>query len=307
MPATNDELSSLTQADLRQVCGECLAALAYFASEAGWSDRATIEDALVDSTRLEDTPDPQRRKHCWNSKLANIRWAFSEAGLNGSTLHGCRLPHRDSRGRRGQPGTQRRIQRFAIHFLLHKPDLCRQLARRYLSPGATLDHEIEQLLFEAPLHADTALSSPLEVARGEPASLAPEPYAPGEDTRNRVTRQICQRRGQATFRNGLRSRYGDRCMVTGSRVLALLEAAHIRPYRGDNDNHVENGLLLRADIHTLFDLDLIGIEPDSLVVHVAKSISPEYGFLQGAAIEVTPGARPSTAALHDRWSRFEAH
>ena len=44
----------------------------------------------------------------------------------------------------------------------------------------------------------------------------------------------------------------------------IVEAAHIWPYRGRDDNHPDNGLLLRADLHTLFDLDLMGIEPDSL-------------------------------------------
>jgi hypothetical protein len=307
MPEANDELTGLSPADMRQVCGECLAALAYLASEAGWSDRAAIEGALVDATRLEDTPDSQRRKHWWNSKLANIRWAFAEVGLNGATIHGVQLPRRESVGRRGQPGTQRRIQRFAINFLLHQPDRCRELARRYFSPGATLVDAIEHALFGRPLHADALDSSPLDIARGEPASLAIEPYVPGEDTRKRVTRQICQRRGQAAFRNALRSRYGDRCMVTGSSVLALLEAAHIRPYRGENDNHIENGLLLRADIHTLFDLDLIGVDPETMLVHVSRLVEAEYGFARGVAICKDTSLVPSMAALNERWSRFVGH
>ena len=74
------------------------------------------------------------------------------------------------------------------------------------------------------------------------------------DERERLFRQIRARRGQRVFREKLRARYGDRCAVCGCNVLDVLEAAHIRPYRGDLDNHVENGLLLR---HTQFDLDLI--------------------------------------------------
>ena len=307
MPEPTDDLSRLTPEDTRQVCGECLAALAYLAAEAGWSDRAAIEAALVDSTRLEETPDPQRRKHWWNSKLSNIRWAFAEAGLNGSTIHGIQLPHRYSRGRRGQLGTQRRIRRFAIEYLLHQPDRCRELARRYLSPGATINQTVEQAVFETLLQPEASVSTPLQVARGEPALAVPEPYAPGEDTRERVTRQIRARRGQSAFRNGLRSRYGDRCMVTGSNVLALIEAAHIRPYRGENDNHFENGLLLRADVHTLFDLDLVGIDPGTLLVHVSQLIEAEYGFLKGILLRVNTNFSPSTAALQERWSRYVAH
>jgi putative restriction endonuclease len=88
-------------------------------------------------------------------------------------------------------------------------------------------------------------------------------YAPRTGDQRRVTaRQIRERRGQRAFRDALRRRYGGRCAVTGCTVLDLLEAAHIKPYRGDRDNNPQNGLLLRADIHTLFDLDLLGIEPE---------------------------------------------
>ncbi|HJZ56650.1 MAG TPA: hypothetical protein VKE74_16910, partial [Gemmataceae bacterium] len=57
-----------------------------------------------------------------------------------------------------------------------------------------------------------------------------------EDTRERVLATIKARRGQDGFRNSLRGRYGDACMVTGCPLLALLEAAHLRPYRGEKDN-----------------------------------------------------------------------
>ena len=77
-----------------------------------------------------------------------------------------------------------------------------------------------------------------------------------------VERQIRERRRQERFRDLLRARHGNRCLVTGCAVLAVLEAAHIKPYRGEDDNHPENALLLRSDVHTLFDLDLLGIEPD---------------------------------------------
>lgn len=87
-------------------------------------------------------------------------------------------------------------------------------------------------------------------------------YKPTEkDDRERALRQIRLRRGQQKFRDNLRTRYGDQCMISGCKVLDVLEAAHVRPYLGALDNHPENGLLLRADLHTLFDLDLVGIEP----------------------------------------------
>jgi HNH endonuclease len=60
-------------------------------------------------------------------------------------------------------------------------------------------------------------------------------------------------------------------------VLDVLEAAHIYPYRGDSTNHVANGLLLRADLHTLLDCGLPAIDPDGLRVAMAPSITIALG------------------------------
>ena len=62
--------------------------------------------------------------------------------------------------------------------------------------------------------------------------------------------------------------------MTGCTVFAVLEAAHIKPYQGENDNHPQNGLLLRADIHTLFDLNLLGIQPERLQVEISGPLHP---------------------------------
>jgi predicted restriction endonuclease len=80
------------------------------------------------------------------------------------------------------------------------------------------------------------------------------------DERQRKLREIGDCRGQPEFRNRLIAAYGGVCAVTGCNAVAALEACHLAPYSGAQSNHVTNGLLLRADIHTLFDLDLIGIE-----------------------------------------------
>jgi hypothetical protein len=71
----------------------------------------------------------------------------------------------------------------------------------------------------------------------EPTGPDPSlPYAPtGLDTREAVMRQLRARRGQTSFRQQLRATHGDACMVTGCRLIDLLEAAHISPYRGDSD------------------------------------------------------------------------
>ncbi len=76
-----------------------------------------------------------------------------------------------------------------------------------------------------------------------------------------VLREVKRRIGQSDFRQTLIRAYGSRCAVTDCDVLDVLEAAHIDAYAGVHSNHPGNGLLLRADIHALFDADLIAFPP----------------------------------------------
>jgi len=145
----------------------------------------------------------------------------------------------------------------------------------------------------------------IELAAND-ASEAEDGYAPdGHDARQVIARQIRARRGQAAFRQALRNRFDDTCVVTGCRLPDLLEAAHIAPYRGEKDHHLSNGLLLRTDIHTLFDLDLLGIEPDTFQVRTHPRLKGlEYASLDGKrlACQAETLSRP---ALEQRWRRFQ--
>ncbi|HQR07231.1 MAG TPA: HNH endonuclease signature motif containing protein [Gemmatales bacterium] len=130
-------------------------------------------------------------------------------------------------------------------------------------------------------------------------------YYPGNyDRRLIVEKQIRARRGQQRFREALRTRYQDRCVVSGCKILAILEAAHISPYRGEDDNHPHNGLLLRADIHTLFDLNLLGIAPMTLKVELHPDITVEYCHLAGQSLQLPEGFQPSPIAIGIRYEQF---
>jgi hypothetical protein len=127
------------------------------------------------------------------------------------------------------------------------------------------------------------------------------------DQRERVLREVVQRRGQPAFRADLIRAYGGRCAVTGCDAAAALEAAHIAPYSGPASNHVGNGLLLRADIHTLFDLDLIGIDPATLTVCLAPALQgTAYDDLSERKLRppADPPGLPSRPALEARWQKF---
>ncbi len=117
-----------------------------------------------------------------------------------------------------------------------------------LNPRATPVIDPVHDVLEATASAELDQESPLEDAY---------------DARLRVYRQIVARRGQSAFRGALLEAYQGRCAITGCDAVFALEGAHLRPYRGPDTNVVTNGLLLRADIHTLLDLQLLAPDPRS--------------------------------------------
>lgn len=83
------------------------------------------------------------------------------------------------------------------------------------------------------------------------------------------------RLGQGAFRVLVTEAYQRRCAITGERTLPVLEAAHIRPYAERGPHLVSNGLLLRSDMHTLFDRGYITVT-DELRVQVSRRIREEF-------------------------------
>jgi len=126
----------------------------------------------------------------------------------------------------------------------------------------------------------------------DPASVA--------DERERAMRAICIRRGQPAFRAALLAAYGGRCAITDCDIEDALEAAHISPYSGLSSDHVCNGLLLRADIHTLFDCGLLAFDPKTRQVVLADRLrGSDYAHLAGQVLREPsdPAHRPSSLCL----------
>lgn len=94
----------------------------------------------------------------------------------------------------------------------------------------------------------------------------------GQDERRVVTAQQVRREQQGKFREALLQAYSETCAITGVNVPEVLQAAHINPYRGRKSQVVNNGILLRADLHLLYDAHLISVEPDSLSVSLSKRL-----------------------------------
>ena len=96
------------------------------------------------------------------------------------------------------------------------------------------------------------------------------------------------RTGQAAFRQELLKTYGSQCAFTGPAPKHTLDAAHLYSYALLGRHHDEGGLLLRKDLHRLFDLGLIAINPSSLRLDLAPQVSSydQYASLQGAKLAV---------------------
>jgi hypothetical protein len=120
-----------------------------------------------------------------------------------------------------------------------------------------------------------------------------------------IKRMVRTRQGQQGFREDLIRTYGGRCFVTGCTELAALEAAHIRAVRKKGRHSVRNGMLLRADVHNLFDRGLFVIDKDYVVtLHPRIKKDSCYRDLDGkdlrAAAQGGPLPGPDALRFHER-------
>jgi predicted restriction endonuclease len=92
--------------------------------------------------------------------------------------------------------------------------------------------------------------------------------------------EIATRAAQPEFGKKIRANYGGRCAVTGCKTRIALEAAHIRVHEGADDNSASNGILLRRDIHALFDEWLITFTADGKRLQVSPNLDDyKYAYL----------------------------
>lgn len=110
------------------------------------------------------------------------------------------------------------------------------------------------------------------------------------------------RPNQSMFRVMLLSSYDKTCAITSSKVVQTLEAAHIRPYAYQKIDTIHNGLLLRADVHRLFDTGLIGVNTNHMEAIVSsKLIGTEYEQYAGEPLNLPEDnqVRPSVTLLDE--------
>jgi putative restriction endonuclease len=115
---------------------------------------------------------------------------------------------------------------------------------------------------------------------------------------------VLPRLGQGSFRIIVTDAYERRCALTNERTLPALDAAHIKPFALSGENEISNGILMRKDLHALFDRGYITINP-SLKIEVSRKIRDEfengrdYYRLHGNKIRepVLAGYKPSRESI----------
>jgi putative restriction endonuclease len=149
----------------------------------------------------------------------------------------------------------------------------------------------------------------LEQARTFSLATRPSPYPVSLERPSRYgdPRLVRPRLGQATFRIAVLDAYGRACAVTQEHSLPALESSHIRSYAQEGPHEICNGLLLRADLHRLFDTGYVTVTPD-LRFEVGSRLRADYK--NGRSYYPLHGARlrvPSAAAHQPQQDFLEWH
>jgi putative restriction endonuclease len=170
--------------------------------------------------------------------------------------------------------------------------------------GNAIPNDVADKL-EAYLAQTLSAQAPITSEQADDPQFDPDSVG---DERERSIRAIRVRRGQPAFRTALLEAYGRRCAITGCAVEDVLEAAHITPYLGPLTNHVSNGLLLRTDLHTLFDCGLLAVDPETRIVVIADALKASaYAKLDGKVLRRPKDETnsPSKRNLEKRYARFK--
>ena len=143
-------------------------------------------------------------------------------------------------------------------------------------------------LYDTVIDRLTRYAFPLS-EKGETVSVLKEPGG----TRYGAPSLVHPRLGQGAFRVEVLEAYNRRCALTGEKTLPVLQASHIKPYAESGPHEVKNGLLMRSDLHLLFDRGLITVTRDHRI-EVSSKIREhwengrEYYALHGKELKMLP-------------------
>jgi hypothetical protein len=143
-------------------------------------------------------------------------------------------------------------------------------------------------------------SAPVGLTEHEIVSLA----ATIQDERVKKAVMRWARSRQSRFRTNLLHAYAGACCISDCQIDEVLEAAHIEDHTVNGDSTTSNGLLLRSDLHALFDAGLLLVDPETYTVRVDARLLRWYADFDGKRIRLPPDERlwPSREKLRARGS-----
>lgn len=118
-----------------------------------------------------------------------------------------------------------------------------------------------------------------------------------------VEATVRRRRGQREFRFKMMEKFGEVCAFSGEQPPQLLEAAHIKSFAQTGEHHLNGGLLLRRDFHSLFDANLMTVNPHSWTIEIAPRIQQfeTYRPLNGGVLHIPVNERPDKALMESHY------
>ncbi|WP_423463373.1 HNH endonuclease [Promicromonospora sp. MS192] len=193
----------------------------------------------------------------------------------------------------------------SLDGLLTKDELLRFVLKR---GSFNSIREIDWPAFQQALTGTTAERAVRRVAGRSPDLSWPAASEPHVELVHGFRHSLVRvRRGQQKFRAHIFSSQGNVCAFTGAAPSRVLEAGHLYSY-AQLGQHVEHGgLMLRRDIHRLFDDGLISVDPGRLRIDVAPELAeyPQYQRLHGQGLEV-PLRDPQVEWLDKHWQEHRS-
>jgi putative restriction endonuclease len=136
-------------------------------------------------------------------------------------------------------------------------------------PGDWSPNIVQGRGYDLTVELGLTLWTQLQAAIGTPLEIREEGARYGPPTLS------FPRLGQGSFRVLVTDSYDRRCAITNERTLPALDAAHIKPFSADGEHRVQNGLLMRRDLHALFDRGYLTVTP-GLALEVSRRIREEF-------------------------------
>ena len=163
----------------------------------------------------------------------------------------------------------------------------------YLHPNIKWDSDKNEIYWEDIIQHQDLL---------EPTKIYIEQAS--DDELDKLLVQINKRKNQDKFRKALLQLYNNKCAISSINTDVVLRAAHILPHAKNGNNKNENGILLRSDLHDLFDNDLLLIHPEKLTIHLHPSLKKSYySIYEGRKLASRiDKSKPNFEYLQEKWN-----